>query len=166
MPRRRTKKTRLVYSEGAQDKTFLDCLKKRYAGSTYNVDIKRGAGGDQVHLIEEAHKKGGAYDQVYAKLDGDRATEEMAAADELAGKLGVKVLRSTPSMERLLIAILEPGKRIASWGSSRLKSYFEEKYIPESKRTDLRAYESLFTKVVLDEAKERLPELKELVELF
>lgn len=166
MPRRKTKKTRLVFCEGAHDKTFLSCLKTCFKSDRVNVDIKRGTGGDQRHLVEEAYKKGQPYDQTYVKLDGDRPKVEMAAAEELSVVLGVGVLRSAPCIERLLIAILEPGKRIASWGPKKLKRYFQDTYIPEAKRTDVRAYESLFTKAVLNEAKERLPELRELVELF
>lgn len=70
MPRRRTKKTRLIYCEGAHDKAFLDCLKSIYSSEEFNVDIKRGIGGDQVHLAEEVVKKGQAYDERYLKIDG------------------------------------------------------------------------------------------------
>jgi len=166
MPRRHTKKTRLVYCEGASDKAFLDCLKPLYATNVRNVDIKRGTGGDQVHLIEEAVRKGRAYDERFIKIDGDRDAAEMADAEQSANDQELVVLKTVPCIERLLINILEPTKRIASWNSPRLKSYFETGYIPPHKRTDVRTYQKLFTKSVLDEAKDRLPELKELIDLF
>lgn len=164
--RRRTKKTRLVYCEGAHDKAFLDCLKSVYATDAYNVDIKRGTGGDQVHLAEEAIKKGRAYDEQCLKIDGDRPEDEMEQADSVAADGNVVVMRTIPCVERLLINILEPSKRIASWSSTRLKNYFEANYIPENKRTDVRAYKAIFTKAALDNAKVRLPELQALIDLF
>lgn len=164
--RRRTKRTRLIYCEGAHDKAFLDCLKSVYATDTYNVDVKRGTGGDQVHLAEEAIKKGRAYDAQYLKVDGDRPDGEMTEADTLAADGNVVIIRTIPCIERLLINILEPSRRIASWNSTRLKSHFESNHIPESKRTDVRAYKTIFTKAVLDEARDRLPELQELIDLF
>ncbi len=164
--RRRTKKTRLVYCEGAHDKAFLDCLKSVYATDTYNVDIKRGAGGDQVHLAEETIKKGRAYDEQCLKIDGDRPEDEMEQADAVAAGGNVIVMRTIPCIERLLINILEPSKRISSWNSTRLKNYFEANHIPEDKRTDVRAYKAIFTETVLDNAKARLPELQALINLF
>lgn len=164
--RRRTKKTRLVYCEGAHDKTFLDCLKYVYATDAYNVDIKRGTGGGQVHLAEEAIKRGRAYDEQYLKIDGDRPEDEMEQADGVAADGSVVVIRTIPCIERLLINILEPSKRISSWGSPRLKNYFEANHIPEDKRTDVRVYKAIFTKTVLDNAKPQLPELQALIDLF
>lgn len=166
MARRRTKKTRLVYCEGAGDKAFLDCLKPLYTTDIYNVDIKRGTGGDQVHLVEEAIRKGRAYDEKFMKIDGDRDLDEMANAEQLANAHELIILKTTPCIERLLINILEPSKRIGSWNSSQLKTYFEAKYINRNKRTDVRIYQKCFPKATLDEAKERLPELKELTDLF
>lgn len=167
MPRRRrTKKTRLVYCEGAHDRAFLECIKSVYSSEVYTVDVRRGAGGDQPHLVEAANKKGRAYDQAFLKVDGDRDLEEMATADSLAEELKVILLRTKPCLEALLITILEPNKRIGSWNAARLKRYFQETYIPESKRTDARAYSAVFTKQVLDEARGRLAELDALVRLF
>lgn len=166
MPRRRTKKTRLVYCEGASDKAFLDCLKFLYTTDAYNVDIKRGTGGDQIHLVEEAIRKGYAYDEKSIKIDGDRDAVEMANAEQLATEQNLAMLKTVPCIERLLINILEPTKRIASWNSTRMKNYFEAKYISPRDRTNARTYQRIFTKPVLDEAKDRLPELKELIDLF
>lgn len=167
MPRRRrTKKTRLLYSEGAQDKAFLDYLKTVYSSECYNVDIKRGAGGNQIDLVNQAYKKGRPYGEVFLKLDGDRDSAEMAAADTLADELGVIILRSTPAIEKLLLNILEPDKGISSWSTKRMKGYLEKEYIPPVKRTDSRAYADRFNKDVLEEARARLPELESILRLF
>lgn len=166
MQRRRTKKTRLVYCEGAEDKAFLDCLKPLYIGDEYNVDVKRGTGGDQVHLVEEAIRKGEAYDEKYLKIDGDRDTAEMDSAEQLANEQELVILKTTPNIERLLINILEPTKNITSWNSARCKSYFERQYIPADKRTDVRAYKAIFTKAVLEAARARLTELEEVIRVF
>lgn len=163
---RRTRKTRLIYCEGAHDKAFLDCVKSVYKRDVCNVDIRRGTGGNQVHLAEEAVKRGRSYDAQYLKIDGDRDSGEMADTEEFASKNHLVILKTTPCTERLLINIVEPNKRIASWGSARLKNYFEANYIPRNKRADSRAYKAVLTKKLLDEARERLPELKELIDIF
>lgn len=90
----------------------------------------------------------------------------MKGADETAADGHIVVIRTTPCTERLLIGILEPAKRISSWSSPRLKSYFEKNYIPNNKRTDVRAYRAIFSKEILDGAKDRLPELKEIIDIF
>lgn len=168
MQRRQTKKTRFVYCKGAHDKAFLDCLKSVYASDTYNVDIKRGAGGDQVHLAVEAIKKGRAYDEKYLKIDGDRPVDEMNEAEKIANDKDNKltVIKTIPCLERLLINILEPSKSVTSWSSTRLKSYFERNYIPVNKRVDVREYKKIFTKTILDDARARLSELDVLVNIF
>lgn len=163
---RKTKQTRLIYCEGAADKAFLDCLRSKYSSNEYSVDIKRGAGGDQVHLVEEAYRKGQPYDEVYLKIDGDRSAEEMENAEQTARGYSIAILKTTPCVERLLINVLEPTKNVNSWNTDKCKRYFESKYIPRNKRTNTRAYSLIFSKSAIDEARTRLPELNAIVELL
>ena len=163
---RRIKKTRLVFCEGAEDKAFFDCIKALYLRDGYSIDIKRGAGGYQVHLVEEAIRRGDIYGGKYIAIDGDRDATEMKEAQQLAVRHNLVMLRTAPCLERLLINILEPAKRTASWSSSKCKKYFESRYISAGKRTNMRTYAAIFTKDILDEARIRLPELDEIINVF
>lgn len=168
MPRvHRTKRTRLIYCEGAADKAFMDCLKSIYSRESVNVDIRPGTGGDQVNLAETAVRIGSVYDEKYLKIDGDRDSDwdqsDFASAEDFGLTHSLIILKSIPMLEKLLVNILEPGK---SMSDTRWKSYFERKYISEPKRTDEREYKRLFTKEMLDGAKSRLPELQALIGVF
>lgn len=169
MPRRipRTKRTRLIYCEGAADKAFLECIKSIYASDTINVDIKPGSGGDQVNLAETAVRVGSFYEDKYLKIDGDRDSDWENSGytniEEFGDKNNLMILKSTPMLEKLLVNILEPNKSLSN---SQWKSYFERTYIAEPRRTDEREYKRLFTKNILDEAKARLPELQTLIDVF
>src|SRR5688572_24389924 len=111
MPRiHRTKRTRLIYCEGAADKAFLECIKSIYAGETYNVDIKPGTGGDQINLAETAVRVGSFYEDKYLKIDGDRDQDwensTYASAEEFGQKNDLIILKSMPMLEKLLMNIL------------------------------------------------------------
>ena len=54
-------------------------------------------------------------------------------------------------------------KDYAGWQSKTCKRTFEKMYIPTSKRTDSQSYAKLFTRPVLEEARNRLPELDLLI---
>lgn len=163
----RTKRTRLIYCEGAADKAFLECIKSIYASDTYNVDIKPGSGGDQVSLAETSVRVGSFYEDRYLKIDGDRDSDWENSAytsiEDFGEKNNLVILKSTPMLEKLLVNILEPNKSLSQ---SRWKGYFERMYISEPKRTDKREYKTVFTKNILDEAKVRLPELQALIDIF
>jgi len=168
MPRvHRTKRTRLIYCEGAEDKAFLDCLKSVYSSDAYNVDIKPGTGGDQVSLAETAVRVGSFHEDKYLKIDGDRESDWDSSTYESAEDFGSRnnliILKSIPMLEKLLVNILDPNK---SLNDSRWKSYFERTYIAANKRTDVREYQRLFTKGILEEARTRLPELQSLINIF
>jgi len=163
----RTKRTRLIYCEGAEDKAFLDCLKSIYISDVYNVDIKSGTGGDQVSLAETAFRVGVFYEDRYLKIDGDRDSDwnnsSYISIEDFGNKNNLMILKSIPILEKLLVNILDPNK---SLNDLRWKSHFERNYIGTNKRTDVREYQRLFTRNVIEEARARLPELQSLIDIF
>jgi hypothetical protein len=168
MPRiHRTKRTRLIYCEGAADKAFLECIKSIYASETYNVDIRPGNGGDQINLAETAVRVGSFYEDTYLKIDGDRdydwENSSYANVEEFGQRNDLIILKSIPMLEKLLVNILEPSKSLSD---SRWKGHFERTYITASKRTDEREYKRTFTQNILEEARVRLPELQALIDIF
>lgn len=167
--RRQKQKTYLIYCEGLEDEIFLKCLKKIYKNdelSTINIDVKTGAGGSQVHLVEEAIRKGQLYDKTIIKIDGDRGVSEMAKAEKLANKCNIIMLKSIPCTEKMLISILEPKKNINSWDTKQCKSYFEETYISSSQRTNLRTYLSVFTRNKLEKGRITSDGLDRIIKIF
>lgn len=158
--------TRFAKPEGAHDTAFMKLLKTLYSVDDISVEIKKGHGGDQKSIVREAVVRVGAFDERIAIMDGDRPENEMREADDYASENGVKIIRIRPCCEKMLIQILEPNKRTAGWSSQRLKDYFCENYISEEKRADMTAYKAKFPKNLLDEARERIPELDTLIRLF
>ena len=107
MPRvHRTKRTRLIYCEGAADKAFMDCLKSIYSRESINVDIRPGTGGDQVNLAETAVRIGSVYDDKYLKIDGDRDSDweqsDFNSAEDFGINHNLTILKSIPMFEKLL----------------------------------------------------------------
>lgn len=163
---RRTKRTCLIYCEGAQDKAFLNAVKSVYVTDKLNIDIKSGTGGSQISLVEAAIRLGDGYDEKYIQLDDDREVVEMNEAKRLAEKNNIIVLRTTPCMERILIGILEPSKNINGWPSSRIKKYFQEKYIAENKRSNSQSYSVNFTRPKLENARKKCMQLDDIIKAF
>lgn len=158
--------TRFVKPEGAQDTAFMKLLKIIYSVDNISVEVRKGHGGDQKSIVREAVVRAGDFDERIAIMDGDRPEDEMEEADRYATENGIKIIRLKPCCEKMLIQILEPNKKTAGWSSQKLKDYFCEKNIPEEKRADMNAYRAKFPKSVLDEARDRVPELDALIKLF
>lgn len=159
--------TKFVKPEGAHDTTFLELLKEYYcARGKLRVEIKKGHGKDQSSIVNEAINRIGAYDKKIVVMDDDKSMIEMEKADKLAVAHEIIVLRNTPCIEGILIKILEPNKNINNMSSHELKIYFEKNYISKNNRTDKNAYRNKFPKAVLDEARERLPELNKMIKIF
>lgn len=157
--------TKFVRPEGPHDATFMKLLREYYVVPDISVEIKKDRARDQVTMVREAIQREGAFDERIVVMDGDVAQEEMTQANELA-KGKVEVVRNVPCIEAVLIKILEPKKKINGWTSQALKDYFEGKYIPQEKRTDLNTYRRKFPKKMLDEARQRVPELDRMIKVI
>lgn len=164
---RHTKKTRLIYCEGNQDKAFLVYIKSVYTtDGLINIDVKSGTGGDQVHLVKGAIRIGDSYDEVFIQLDSDRDSIEMDEAKQLAHDNNINVLKTTPCTEKILISIVEPKKNTIGWPSSKIKNYLHNNHIPRKKRTNTYAYQALFQKPKLEAARLNNAELDEIIKVF
>ena len=114
--------TKFVKPEGAHDTTFLKLLREYYGQpDQIYVDIKKGKGGSQPDLVDEAIKREGSFDKRVVVMDGDRDLDEMQKADQKAEDNHIEIIRNFPCIEAVLIKILEPNKKISGLSSPRLK---------------------------------------------
>ena len=168
---RHVRPTALVYCEGAHELTFVRQLKKLYAAksaSGAHFSIKKGAGGAPLSLVEDASRIPGDYDRKLVKMDFDRPKKEYELADNFATtrNIPITILKTKPCLDALLLAILSPGLDYGKQPSAKCKKLFEARFIPADKRTNSALYEKHFTKSVIQEARQRLPDLDELIKFF
>ncbi len=164
-PTRNTKTTILIVGEGPTEKAFLQYLKELYIARDYAFAIKVecGSGGSPCSVVQKAIRLRGsrAYDKCYVLFDADRPLEtDYKLSDRMNKRPRIKVIKATPCIEGLFLAILEhPGFSQASAVSDNCKRDFHAGYISEDKKMDKRSYSDKFSKAVLDSQRAYVPEL-------
>lgn len=164
-PTRNTKTTILIVGEGPTEKAFLQYLKELYLARDYAVAIKVecGSGGSPCSVVQKAIRLRGsrAYDKCYVLFDADRPLEtDYKLSDRMNKRPHVEVLKATPCIEGLFLAILKhPGFSQVSAVSDSCKRDFHADYISEEKKMDKRSYATRFSKTILDSRRGQVPEL-------
>lgn len=69
---------------------------------------------------------------------------------------------TTPCLEALLLSIAD-GQDYSARPSQECKNLFETEHIRADKTMDSRAYEAVFTLEMLEDARQRIPELDQLI---
>lgn len=157
--------TALVYCEGVHDLTFLRHLIKLYTRErtvTTKFRTKQGKGGSPDTLVIEALNTPGDFDRRLVKADRDRDPAEIERAESLAAEHSAVVVWSIPCLEALLLSVIDGGD-YSGRQSKDCKDMFESTHIKAEKRTDGQAYTRIYTLEVLEAARQRLPELDQLV---
>jgi hypothetical protein len=113
-------------------------------------------------LMIEAINTPGAFDRKLVKADKDRDPAEIGRAESLATEHSIVIVWSVPCLEAMLLSVID-GKDYSSHSSKICKKAFEEAHIRSNKRTDSQAYEKIYTSEVLEAARQRLPELDQLI---
>lgn len=167
---RRIRPTALVYCEGAHDLAFVRHIRKLYSSKSATMTKfkdRQGGGGAATSLMNELKRTPGDFDRYLLKVDDDRNQNEHQEAVRMAEGMGnTEICWSNPSLDALLLSILNPGTDYSRRQSNTCKSEFERNYIPHDKRTNPTAYDTLFTIEVIEEARQRIPELNQLVNFF
>lgn len=159
---RKTKKTREIFGEGREDKTWLSHLKSLYSrNSDYFVKIDCGAGGSPVDVVDAAIRKSKA-DEVYVVVDKDRPEQELLEARSKAKLHGIELIEIELCMESMLINIIESEFRKVK----DAKTYFETNYIGAKKRRDREAYAKKFPKSLLDKRRKTIKELDKIIRII
>lgn len=158
------KKTILVFGEGLGEEMFLRHLKSLYARDTgVQVKICRGKGGSADRIVIDADKLLGAFDKRVVVFDCDKVKAEMEKARKEAEIRGIILLEHKPCLESVLLAILNDGKMVGVKNSDWCKKEFESKYLEKKKRSELKEYEKLFPKSLLDRQRKKIVELGRMV---
>ena len=94
-------------------------------------------------------------------FDADRPLEtDYKLLDRMNKRPRIEVLKSTPCIEGLFLAILRhPGFSQVSASSDNCKREFHAKYISEDKKMDKRPYADKFSRAVIDERRAQVLEL-------
>lgn len=165
--RRSASKTILVYGEGLAEEVFLKHLRGIYSyNQNIAVTVKRGRGGTADGIVMQAHRAQGAFNQRVVVLDNDKSKREMEKARVLGEEKNINLFENTPCLESLLLSVLNKGKSFSGRTSSWCKREFESKYIEDKRRGEFDCYEKLLPKKLLDEVRNKIHELDELIDLI
>ncbi len=165
--RHSARKTILLYGEGLREEIFLRHLKSLYSqNKNIAIKIKRGKGGTADGLVAYTSRLLGSFDTRITVLDNDKGKLEMKKARDLAKKKVIELFEHTPCIESIFLSILSSGKSFRDKDSKWCKQKFESEH-PEFKReNELKKYENLFPKKLLSKQKDKIVELRKLVNLM
>lgn len=166
LPRRFAKATQLIFGEGYEDKTFLKHLRSVYAqGTNIHSKVDAGSGGTPSDVARTAIRRANN-SPVVVIVDGDKQSKEYNDLDLLIKKhKNVRKVIISPCMEALLLAILNNGKW-PKMSSHKCKSEFEKNHISNKRRRSQEAYAKVFPKQLLDNQRQSISQLNDLVYLF
>ncbi|MBU0649531.1 MAG: RloB domain-containing protein [Candidatus Omnitrophota bacterium] len=160
-----TKTTILIVGEGQTEKAFLQYLKELYVTreSDFVIKVECGSGGGPKGVVQKTVRlrSSRAYDRCFVLVDSDRPLETDSKLEErMHKKPPIEILKSTPCIEGLFLAILQhPNFSQKNALSDNCKREFEINYISDDKKTDKRSYVDRFTREILDERRKNIQEL-------
>ena len=164
-PTKNTKTTILIVGEGPTEKAFLQYLKELYIlrENDFAVKVESGTGGSPSSIVQKAIRLRGSrgYDKCYVLIDADKPLEtDFKLADRMKKRPRVEVLKATPCIEGLFLAILKHSNfSQGSASSDYCKKEFEATYLASDRKTDKRSYVDKFPKTLLDERRTQIQEL-------
>lgn len=165
--RRSTKSTLLMFGEGLHEEIFLKHLKSIYSrNSGVSIIIRNGKGGNAIDIVINAGREPGDFDQRIVVLDNDKDQNEMELARAKAKQKGIELLENSPCLEAMLLSVLKNGISFSVKQSDWCKNEFESNYLDKQKRTDIREYEKIFPKHLLDERRKQITELNKFISLM
>lgn len=155
-PTKSTKKTILIVGEGETEKAFLQHIKELFIprDADFVVKVECAAGGGPKGVLQKTIRlrSSRAYDKCFVLVDSDRPFKSDSKLEErMRKKPRVEILKSTPCIEGLFLAILQHRNFSQSSATSDYcKREFEANYIPLDKKTDKQAYAERFTREVIE----------------
>ena len=164
-PTKNTKKTILIVGEGETEKAFLQYLKELFISreADFVVKVEGGSGGGPKGVVQKTIRlrSSRAYDKCFVLVDSDRPFDADSKLEErMRKKPRVEMLKSTPCVEGLFLAILQHRNFSQSSATSDYcKREFEANYISADKKTDKRAYAEQFTQEVIKSRRTAVTEL-------
>ncbi|MFA0412286.1 RloB domain-containing protein [Vibrio renipiscarius] len=157
------KKTLLIVGEGEAEKAFLQYLRSLYATGNPKVSIKSAGGKGPKNVITEAisTKDATGYDSAVTLLDTDLLWPRQLVKKAEGKK--IVLIGSEPCFEGFLLDILNEARPTPN------ESCFCKKKMHgllNGKETEKETYAALFPKDLLDQRKDKLEQLKILINLI
>jgi hypothetical protein len=167
--KRRTKlTTALVVGEGETEGAFLNHLKELYhvRGVGVQVKVDWAYGGSPEDIVTEAvkSKQNNSYSRAIILLDTDVVWPP--AAIKLAEENDFILVGTKPCIEGLLLKIVDQTKDWSVRSTQDCERNFHNNCIAEDHKVDCSKYTKLFTKDIMEEARKRIPELDQLLNLM
>jgi hypothetical protein len=103
-------------------------------------------GGSPIDTIQSCVKQEGEFDVRCAIIDNDKSNLEIKLALKYAAKYGVRVISNKPSLDALLLSIIDPTVDYSKKTSKWCKKTFEEKYLNSFERHKPEKYKKIMTK--------------------
>lgn len=167
--KKKVKKTRLVYGEGAVEGEFLHHLHRCYfsRSGSWSVKAEHGVGGSPESILRSVLQRleRTEFDEVYLLLDTDRPWSE--ALKNRAVEYNVRLIGSDPCIEGLFLRIL--AHRSGKWEQDcqSAKRVFYEAYAKRKRENiDSQCCEKLFPSDVLEVSRKSVALLDSLILLF
>lgn len=161
---RAAQKTLLMYGEGLGEEMLLSHLRRLYnRDSGVSVTIGNGKGGTPKSVVISAANKIGSFDHRVVIVDNDKNDEEMNGARSEAKNREIILIEHSPCLEALLLSILCNGQSFSNRDSVWCKKEFESNYIGKKKRKEKTEYERVFPKTLLNEGRQGIKELNQLI---
>lgn len=165
--RRTARRTLLLYGEGLCEEMFLKHLKRLYAHNrNVAVTIRNGRGGNPASIVARAGNAPGGFDVRVVVLDNDKGLKEIRQARSEAGDRSIQLFENKPCLETLLLSVLDGGVDYERRSSGWCKEQFQSQYTSKKKRADIREYQRVFPKDLLDTERTRVKGLDRLIALM
>lgn len=160
---RKIKETMLFVGEGKAEKAFLLHLKSLYSDSSLKVSTKDAGGKGPSNVIGDAISsyRHSGFDRVSVLLDTD--IKWPVGKTKEASQLSIKLIGSNPCLEGFLLEILDQRKPNPCTNKA-CKNLIHPQL--SGKETDKESYKNLFTKVILDDARNRVDNLDLIIKLL
>lgn len=162
-PRRKERRVRpviFIAAEGYVEEAFLSVAREYYSVPRYKVVIDNRRGGSSDMVVNYACGEAGDHFITAAVIDSDRPLSQRSAS--LAMRRNVKLIINDPCIEGTLLSILNIGHGDDSHECKRLFA----PHIGATKTTFRPAHRHIFPKEVLNEARERVAQLDEMIKVI
>lgn len=164
-PPRHLKPSILIVGEGPTERAFLQYLKELYVmqDDDIRVEVESAHGGSPNCVIQKAKRLCGsrAYDECFVLIDADVPPKNDC---KIKKTKRIKILKATPCIEGLFLAILKhPNFSQTTTSSMVCKKEFEKNYLSRDKKMDKRAYSGIFSCEMLEERRKDVMELEEIL---
>ena len=166
---RQVRHTLFIYCEGKTDYLFVHHLKKLYLiRGSKQIKIKKGSGGDISTFISDTVKNAQVrdYDEKYIVLDTDRKSDaELEEAKHQSHQKNIHLIWQKPCLEGIFLRILKNDKLIQETSES-CKALFYKEYNQNNKAFTEELLNTLFPKTLLDNRRQKIKELNQLIQLM